>query len=162
MTRPPNSPLAFITGRHRALHADLAALLLFALLARLAHRGDGLEFSIGGWLGTAWPFLVGVLLAYGILAVKRREPLPINPGGLTVWLVTLVTGLAIWGVRHSAIPHWSFMIVAGLMSGLLLLGWRTFGTVARRMGWVRVGNRFNGADRQPHRRRSRNDKRQLR
>lgn len=162
MTRPLNSPVAFITGRRRALSADLTAILLFALLARLAHRGDGLEFSISGWLATAWPFLVGVLLAYGILSVKHREPLPINPGGITVWLVTLVTGIAIWGVSHTAIPHWSFMIVAGLMSGLLLLGWRVFGTVARRMGWVRVANRFRTADRQLRRRRTRNDKRRLR
>ncbi|MEZ2122574.1 MULTISPECIES: DUF3054 domain-containing protein [unclassified Corynebacterium] len=137
MNRPPNSLLAFIIGRRHALRADLTALLLFALLARLAHRGDGLDFSVSGWLGTAWPFLVGVLLAYGILAVKHREPLPINPGGITVWLVTFATGLAIWGVRHSAIPHWSFMIVAGLMSALLLLGWRALGTTSRRLGWIR-------------------------
>ena len=159
MSRTPKSPVAFLVDHRRALRTDLTAILLFALLARLAHRGDGLEFSISGWLATAWPFLVGVLLAYGILSVKHREPLPINPGGITVWLVTLVTGLAIWGVSHTAIPHWSFMIVAGVMSALLLLGWRI---LARRMGWVRVGNRFRAADRQLRRRRVRNEKRQLR
>nr|WP_255567805.1 DUF3054 domain-containing protein [Corynebacterium sp. TAE3-ERU16] len=140
----------------------MTAILLFALLARLAHRGDGLEFSISGWLATAWPFLVGVLVAYGILSVKHRRPLPVNPGGITVWLITLVTGLAAWGMSHAAIPHWSFMIVAGLMSGLLLLGWRVFGKVARRMGWVRTGNRFGAADRELRRRRARNEKRRLR
>ncbi|WP_200256259.1 DUF3054 domain-containing protein [Corynebacterium antarcticum] len=162
MSRTPKSPVAFFVDHRRALRTDLTAILLFALLARLAHRGDGLEFSIAGWLATALPFLVGVLVAYGILSVKRRGPLPVNPGGITVWLVTLVTGLAAWGVSHAAIPHWSFMIVAGLMSGLLLLGWRVFGTVARRMGSVRVGNRFRTADRRLRRNRAHGGRRQLR
>ncbi|WP_323374322.1 DUF3054 domain-containing protein [Corynebacterium pygosceleis] len=159
MTRTPTSPTAFIAGRRRALSADLTAILLFALLARLAHRGDGLEFSVGGWLATAWPFLAGVLLAYVILAVKHREPLPVNPGGITVWLVALVTGLTIWGIGHNSIPHWSFMIVAGVMSALLLLGWRT---LARHLGWVRVGRRFRTADRRLRKRRARNQKRNRR
>lgn len=38
---------------------DIIAVLLFALLARIAHNSPELPFSWGGVLATAWPFLLG-------------------------------------------------------------------------------------------------------
>ena len=29
-----------------------------------------------------------------------------------------------WALRHSEVPHWSFMIVAAVMLIVLLIGWR--------------------------------------
>ena len=54
--------------------------------------------------------------------------------GVIVWLVTVLTGLAIWAARHAAVPHISFIIVATTMSGLLLLGWRAAGRLVAAVG----------------------------
>ncbi|AZA08336.1 MULTISPECIES: DUF3054 domain-containing protein [Corynebacterium] len=94
----------------KTLGIDLIAVFIFAVLARLAHGGLG----VVAVLDTFWPFAIGAVL--GNLLGRGR--------GLVVWLCTAITGLAIWGVRHGEIPHWSFIIVASLMSAVLLLGWR--------------------------------------
>ena len=39
-------------------------------------------------------------------------------------VLTVVTGLVVWGIRNQAIPHWSFILVATSVSALLMLGWR--------------------------------------
>ena len=101
--------------RPTAIAADYVAIAVFALLARAAHQSDDMPFNFTGWLSTLWPFALGVTLGWLI----SRE----NKGGL-IWIVTVVTGLVIWGIRNQAIPHWSFIIVATVMSALLMLGWR--------------------------------------
>lgn len=98
-----------------AIAADLVAIAVFALLARAAHQSDDMPFNFAGWLSTLWPFALGVLLGWLIV----RE----NRGG-AIWAITAITGLAIWGFRNQAVPHWSFVLVATVMSALLMLGWR--------------------------------------
>ncbi|QYH20518.1 DUF3054 domain-containing protein [Corynebacterium aquatimens] len=98
-----------------AIAADYVAIAVFALLARAAHRSDDMPFTFTGWLSTLWPFALGVTL--GWLIVRQ------NKGGI-IWAVTVITGLVIWGLRNQAVPHWSFVIVATVMSALLMLGWR--------------------------------------
>lgn len=103
---------------------DLLALLIFALLARLAHD-DGSGFSVLRWLDTAWPFMLGAAIVWGILlATGTRATGRALRTGVFVWLGSLVVGLGIWAIRNAAIPHWSFILVATLMSALLLFGWR--------------------------------------
>lgn len=103
---------------------DLLALLIFALLARLAHD-DGSGFSVLRWLDTAWPFMLGAAIVWGILlATGARATGRALRTGVFVWLGSLVVGLGIWAIRNAAIPHWSFILVATLMSALLLFGWR--------------------------------------
>lgn len=98
-----------------AIAADYVAIAAFALLARAAHQSDDMPFNFSGWLSTLWPFALGVTLGWLI----TRE----NKGGL-IWIITVVTGLVIWGIRNGDIPHWSFIVVATTMSALLMLGWR--------------------------------------
>lgn len=98
-----------------AIAADYVAIAAFALLARAAHQSDDMPFNFSGWLSTLWPFALGVTLGWLI----ARE----NKGGL-IWIITVVTGLVIWGIRNGDIPHWSFIVVATTMSALLMLGWR--------------------------------------
>ena len=126
----------------KTLMKDIIAVLVFAVLARAAHGGLGLAQIAD----TFWPFAIGALVGTGIATVALRGA---NDGaivgvsaaritrsvryGVIVWLVTVLTGLAIWAARHAAVPHISFIIVATTMSGLLLLGWRAAGMlVARR------------------------------
>ncbi|KAB1503195.1 DUF3054 domain-containing protein [Corynebacterium sp. 320] len=118
----------------RAAIFDILAILLFALLARIAHNTPEMPLSVLGWLETSWPFLCGTLLGWGVLVLIRRSPdaQRLLPGAI-VWVFSVATGLTLWGVRHSAFPHWSFIVVATVMSALLLLGWRAIaGMVARR------------------------------
>ena len=98
-----------------AIAADYVAIAAFTLLARAAHQSDEMPFNFSGWLSTTWPFALGVTLGWLI----TRE----NKGGL-IWIITVVTGLVIWGIRNGDVPHWSFIVVATAMSALLMLGWR--------------------------------------
>lgn len=114
----------------KTLMKDIIAVLVFAVLARTAHGGLGLAQIAD----TFWPFAIGALVGTGIATVVLRGA---GGGairyGVVVWLVTVLTGLAIWAARHATVPHISFIIVATTMSGLLLLGWRAAGRlVARR------------------------------
>lgn len=110
-------------SRPSAIAADYVAIAVFALLARAAHQTDEMPFNFTGWLSTLWPFALGVTLGWLI----TRE----NKGGL-IWIVTVVTGLVIWGIRNQAIPHWSFIVVATVMSALLMLGWRGVAKLVRK------------------------------
>ncbi|WP_257183243.1 DUF3054 domain-containing protein [Corynebacterium cystitidis] len=112
-----------------AIALDLVAIAVFALLARIAHQSEEMPFTFMGFLSTLWPFVVGVVMGWIIVREGR------GTRGVWVWLITLVVGLTIWGVRNQAIPHWSFVIVATIMSALLMLGWRGIaGAVGRKRG----------------------------
>lgn len=113
-------PGAKVNGvkKSTAIAIDLVAIAVFALLARMAHQSEDMPFNFTGFLSTLWPFVVGVVMGWIIVREGR------GGRGVWVWLITVVVGLAIWGVRNQAIPHWSFVIVATVMSALLLLGWR--------------------------------------
>ncbi|WP_246825410.1 DUF3054 domain-containing protein [Corynebacterium sp. HMSC034A01] len=106
-----------------AIAADYVAIAAFALLARAAHQSDDMPFNFSGWLSTLWPFALGVTLGWLI----ARE----NKGGL-IWIITVVTGLVIWGIRNGDVPHWSFIVVATTMSALLMLGWRGIAKLVRK------------------------------
>lgn len=111
-------------NRYTGLIADVVAIAVFALLARLAHQSEDMPLSFPGWLNTLWPFLVGVALAWIVIAARNWDGVRVAPSGVTAWLITVVIGLGIWSLRNGGIPHWSFIIVATTMSGLLMLGWR--------------------------------------
>ncbi|MHC9595991.1 DUF3054 domain-containing protein [Corynebacterium diphtheriae] len=99
------------------LAIDVLAVLIFAILARAAHGG----LEIAHILDTWWPFTIGTIL--GWIIQREKQPLTFTHGAV-IWVSTAATGLIFWGLRHGAIPHWSFVIVATVMSGILLLGWR--------------------------------------
>ena len=108
-----------------AFGLDILAIVIFALLARLAHNNDS-GLTLTGWAHTAWPFLLGVIIVWGALwfnLLGARGGYEFSVGAI-VWFVTVVTGLVIWSIRNSAVPHWSFILVATTMSAVLLFGWR--------------------------------------
>ena len=108
----------------RTIVMDFFAIFAFAVLARMAHNTEADPFTLTNVLNTLWPFLVGGAIGQAICAAAKKHPLPIAPGGVIVWLATAITGLGIWALRNGEMPHWSFIIVATVMSGLLLLGTR--------------------------------------
>ncbi len=107
---------------------DAVSVVVFATFGRGAHS-EGL--GLGQVWGTAWPFLVGLLVGWIAVLAARRDPAGVR-SGVVVWACTLVGGMVIRGLGDGRVPHWSFMLVAALATGVLLLGWR-----ALRAAWTR-------------------------
>jgi hypothetical protein len=98
------------------LVVDLLLVGVFAVIGRLSHYGT---LTAGGWWTTAWPFLVGTLLAWAVLAVTRRPPAA-AASGVVVWLGALVGGMVLRQAsgQGTATP---FVVVATLVLGALLV-----------------------------------------
>lgn len=107
------------------LAIDVLAVLIFAILARAAHGGLDIAHILDTW----WPFTIGTILGWALQ--RGKNPLALSYG-VTVWICTAVAGLTFWGLRHGSVPHWSFIIVAAVMSSILLLGWRGLAAVIAR------------------------------
>lgn len=103
-----------------AIIADIIAVLVFAILARVAHGG----LDIPAILGTFWPWAVGALVGWAIIAAAK----PANKWkeGTIVWLSSLLIGMVIWSLVEGRIGHISFIIVATIMSAVCIYGWRIF------------------------------------
>ncbi|QGU08515.1 hypothetical protein COCCU_13080 [Corynebacterium occultum] len=112
---------------------DVLAIALFALLARMAHQSEDMPLNFNGWLSTLWPFLIGVALSWVLILVLKWEGRLLVPAGVSAWVITVLTGLVIWSIRNEGIPHWSFIMVATIMSGVLMLGWRGVAKVSRKV-----------------------------
>ncbi|MGN7227730.1 DUF3054 domain-containing protein [Dietzia maris] len=99
---------------------DAVLVVVFSTFGRGAHS-EGLGVT-QVW-GTAWPFLIGLAVGWLILLATRRAPAAVGSGVL-LWLATLVVGMVIRGLGDGRVPHWSFMVVAGVVTAVLLIGWR--------------------------------------
>ena len=100
--------------------ADVAAVLLFVVAGRRSHSEGS---ALTGILEVAWPFLVGVAVAWLIVLVTGIPPMGLRAGGLAL-LCSVVVGMALRaGVQHRDTPV-AFVVVATLFLGVFLLGWR--------------------------------------
>ena len=119
---------------------DAVLIGVFSIFGRGAHS-EGLG-AAQVW-GTAWPFLVGLVVGWLILLVTRREP-----GGVVasvvVWLASLVVGMVIRGIGDGRVPHWSFIVVAGSVTAIFLIGWRAIRAVVVRRRGARSPARQHG------------------
>lgn len=108
---------------------DAVAIGIFAAVGRASHDESN---AVLGVLITAWPFLAGAAVGWLIaLAVRRSAPVTVQ-SGLIVWIATVVGGMLLRQAtdRGTAL---SFIIVATIVLGVLLLGWRAVaGLLARR------------------------------
>ncbi|QFQ01613.1 hypothetical protein CUROG_01060 [Corynebacterium urogenitale] len=131
----PSSPSgSSLRSPATAFVLDLIAIALFGLFARIAHQSEDIPLNFMGWLATTWPFWLGVLLAWLLLwfgAVGNHSGHELS-AGVPVWVSTVITGLVIWGIINAKLPHWSFVLVAAVMSALLLFGWRSLSSLVRR------------------------------
>lgn len=108
---------------------DALAILAFAIFARLAHKAE--PFGVVSVFNTWWPFLIGVVIAWIFLQVQKRPAVSWTSGAI-VWACAVFAGLGFWAGEHGRVPHISFIIVATVMSGLLLMGWRLVARLAGR------------------------------
>ena len=106
---------------------DGVAIVAFATIGRLSHA-EGV--SLSGVAGVAWPFLVGG--AVGTLAGRTwRRPAALSSGAW-VWLGTVAGGMVLRWATGGGVQL-SFVIVAGVVLAVFLLGWR----LLVRLAWAR-------------------------
>ncbi|WP_181783264.1 DUF3054 domain-containing protein [Pseudonocardia pini] len=101
-----------------ALAADAVAVLVFAAIGRASHEEAG---SVLGLVGTAAPFLVGLVAAWATPWV-RAQPSGIKAGAVVV-VGTAGLGLLLRAAFTGRLPL-SFAIVATVSLAVFLLGWR--------------------------------------
>lgn len=106
---------------------DLVLVVIFAAIGRASHRE---AMSLGGLATTAWPFLVGALVGWVIVvAALRRRPVVVQ--GVAVWLAALVVGMLLRLASGQGVQV-AFVIVAAVVLGLFLVGWRIVAALVNR------------------------------
>ncbi len=109
---------------------DAALICIFAAIGRHSHAETGALLSV---LATAWPFLAGMATGWLIsLLALRRVPLTVRDG-VPVWLCAVTIGMALRGLTHAG-TAFSFIVVATLFLGAVLLGWRAVAILTSRRG----------------------------
>lgn len=103
-----------------AFAADVLCVLLFVSVGRRNHSE---AVTVTGVAQTAGPFLIGLVVAW-LLSRGWRRPAAVAPTGLTVWVGTVAIGMAVRAGLGGGVAA-SFILVATLVTGALLLGWRT-------------------------------------
>lgn len=111
-----------------ALIVDAVLVLIFAVIGRASHQEDP-----GGFLLTAWPFLVALVVGHALAALMGSGPR--RPWsllwGVTVWVVTVAGGMLLRIVAGDS-AQVAFIIVATIVLGIFLVGWRALAALMRR------------------------------
>ncbi|MDH6195857.1 hypothetical protein M2272_002497 [Mycobacterium frederiksbergense] len=110
-----------------ALLTDLICVVVFCTIGRRSHA-EGL--TVAGVAETAWPFLTGTLVGW-LLSRGWRRPTSLAPTGIAVWVCTVAIGMVLRKLTSAGVAG-SFIVVASLTTGVLLLGWRALLATARR------------------------------
>lgn len=112
---------------------DVILVLVFVLIGRASHKED---LSILGVLTTLWPFLVGLVVGH-IVMRAWRAPLRVVWTGIGIWIATVLVGMLLRLVSGQGVTF-SFVVVATIVLGVFLLGWRAIALLVTRR---RVGIR---------------------
>lgn len=99
--------------------ADLACVLVFVAIGRSSHNEAG---SVIGFVGTAWPFVVGLAVGWVLFGAWRR-PVRLVWTGVGVWGMTVAVGIALRALTAQGTEP-SFVVVTTVVLAILLLGWR--------------------------------------
>ena len=99
---------------------DVGAIVLFAVIGRRNHDETG--NAVTGALTVAAPFLIALAVGW-LVARAWTNPSSLRTG-LIIWPVTIAVGMVL---RHWVFDRGtaaSFIVVATIATGVLLLGWR--------------------------------------
>ena len=110
-----------------ALFADAVCVIVFCTIGRRSHA-EGL--TVAGIAQTAWPFLAGTGVGWLLIGGWRR-PFTVIPVGVVVWVCTVVVGMVLRKETSAGVSA-SFVVVASVSTGVLLLGWRAAAALFRR------------------------------
>lgn len=121
---PASDPQRFVP---LAIILDAVLVILFVVIGRVSHRED---LGVAGVVQTSWPFLVGTLVGW-IATLAWRRPFSIVKSGLGIWLATVVIGMLLRAASDQGVAV-SFVIVATIVLGVFLLGWRAIAALVTR------------------------------
>lgn len=115
----------------RAAAFDVVAVIVFVAAGRRSHDEGGNAFVETAEV--AAPFLIALAVAWlALRAWRRSEALRT---GAAIWVVTVAAGMLLRRTVFDRGTAASFVVVATLVTGALLLGWRAAQlAVARRRG----------------------------
>jgi len=103
-----------------AAAADVVAVLVFVALGRRSHDEPG--NAVVGALRVAAPFLIGLTVAWLVARAWRRPTALVT--GLTIWPITVALGMVLRRTVFDRGTAASFIVVATIATGVLLIGWR--------------------------------------
>jgi hypothetical protein len=101
-----------------AFAVDAASIVLFCAVGRRNHHE---AVTLAGVAETAWPFLAGLAVSWVLYRAWRR-PTAIGTG-LSLWPSTIAIGMGLRAGIGTGVAL-AFVVVATLVTGVLLLGWR--------------------------------------
>lgn len=112
---------------------DVVLVGVFVIIGRVSHKE---ALTAVGILTTFWPFAAALILAWAITR-NWRSPYRVLWSGVSLWILTVILGMVfrVIGSQDVAI---SFAIVALIVLGVFLLGWRV---IARLLTRGRRGSR---------------------
>ncbi len=122
MTAERAVPASVIT----AASIDAGLVLVFVLIGRASH-----DEGLLGVLTTWWPFLGGFAIGW-LLLRAWRNPRRIVWTGIGVWLCTVAVGMLLRLASGQGVQP-SFIVVATIVLGVFLLGWRAITLLAARL-----------------------------
>jgi hypothetical protein len=122
---PHHNPKPAVLSLAAGLDAGL--LLVFVVIGRASHGGDGLW----GVLGTWWPFLAGLAVAWAMVRAWRT-PLQIVWTGLAIWAITVTVALLLRVASGQGVQV-GFVVVTVAVIGLFLVGWRAIAQLLRHL-----------------------------
>lgn len=102
-----------------AVGLDVFAVVLFVALGRRSHDESGAFTAV---VETAAPFLIGLAVGWWATRAWRRPTNILT--GLAIWPTTILIGMIVRNLVFDRGTATSFVIVATLFVGALLVGWR--------------------------------------
>ncbi len=109
--------------------ADIASIVVFVAIGRRNHdEGE----SVDGILTVAAPFLIALVVGW-LVARAWSRPMQVETA-FVIWPITVALGMVLRNLvfdRGTALP---FIIVATLVTGVFLVGWRMVAARVSRPG----------------------------
>lgn len=107
---------------------DAVLVTAFTVLGRSSHDA---ALDAAGIVDTAWPFLIGLLVGWIVAGLIYKAPPLTWTQAVPVWLLTIAVGMLLrWATGDGTAL--AFVIVATLVVGVVLLGWRVVMGLFRR------------------------------
>ncbi len=105
---------------------DVLLVIVFVIIGRASHGESPL-----GTLITLWPFLAGLVIGW-LVTRAWRSPRRLAPTAIAIWLVTVAAGMLLRLVSGQGV-EFTFVVVATLVLGLFLVGWRAVSILVVRL-----------------------------
>ena len=111
---------------------DAILVIIFCAIGRRTHEEAN---ALAGLAKTSWPFLTGLVIGWAATFALYRDKFNavlLVPTGVVVWLGAVVFGM-ILRVLSGQGTQFSFIVVATLVLGAVLLGWRALAPLVVRI-----------------------------